>query len=219
MYPCCCPGHLENINNHLRSQMPSHWAVPNWVTLQSAAQNHTRGPASSAPPTDTHHSPGSPVRRCVASGNNCSAFSPIPHLLAFFIDLERHVASICLWITTICQSVKHLFCALLSEVSAKQNTGYAVLVKLVFWSKLWDNFNNVKETSILLSPKVESPLITKPIYWNDYFHWIVFCCSQRDLETQESFMSHSNTQVWALLACFRFWRNWDSRGLNEWFLN
>lgn len=42
------PGHLENINNHLRSQMPSHWEFPNWVTLQSAAQNRTQSPACSA---------------------------------------------------------------------------------------------------------------------------------------------------------------------------
>lgn len=33
--------HLENINNHFRAQMPSHGEFPNWVMLQSAAQNHT----------------------------------------------------------------------------------------------------------------------------------------------------------------------------------
>lgn len=35
--------HLENINNHFRTQMPSHWEFPNWVMPQSAAHNHTHG--------------------------------------------------------------------------------------------------------------------------------------------------------------------------------
>lgn len=48
------PGHLENINNHLRSQMPSHWEFPNWVTLQSAAQNHTQSRRAPHSATDTH---------------------------------------------------------------------------------------------------------------------------------------------------------------------
>lgn len=115
--------HLESINNYFRTQMPSHWEFPNWVTLQSAAQNHTRSPGGLRTLLwKLTRMPRLPTGRCAASGNIHSALPPISHLQAFFIDLGKHMAGICLWIT-ICQSVKHVLNVLLIGISAKQNTG------------------------------------------------------------------------------------------------
>lgn len=146
--------------------MPSRREFPNWVTLQSAAQSHTQSPGMLHTLLQKiTKTPRFPTGRCVASESICSALPPISHLLAFFIDLEKHMASICLWIT-ICQSVKHVLNVLLIEISAKQNTGYAFLVKLFFWAKLWNNYKDVRmqEIGVFISAKVEIPLITEPKY-------------------------------------------------------
>lgn len=153
--------------------MSSLWAFPNWVMPQSAAQNHTQSPGMlPALLWKLTKIPSFPTGRCAASGNICSALPPISHLLAFFIDLGQHMDSICLWIT-ICHCVKHPWNVLLIEISAKQNTGYAFLVELFLWAKLWSNCKDIrmKEIGILIVPKVEPSVLSKPKCCNNYFHY------------------------------------------------
>lgn len=145
-----------------------------------------------------------PTGRCAASGNICSAFPPISHLLALFIDLGKHMASICLWIT-IYHCVKHLWNVLLVEISAKQNTGYVFLVKLFLWVKLWSNYNFRIEISILITLKVEMSVSNKLKFWNNYFHFMVFCCcccSPKEFLSTVWLHAHPHPQIWALLTHF-----------------
>ena len=82
--------------------------------------------------------------------------------------------------------------------------------EIVFWAKSLNNYLDVsmKKIGALASPKVEIPLITKPNYWNDYFHFVPFffllflwLLSKRSLNTK-SVNSHTNPWIWGSVSCF-----------------